>query len=398
MRLLDVARATRPDGARLRGTIETEGGRDRVELYFDYRAPEEFVGHSADAFAAAMLLPCMRVGEPLEVDPPLSSQMCFSLPRIRDVFHTWWPQFTRIEIRTTAGGVGSVAGRPRAATFFSGGVDSFYTLLKHRSGRGLLPAPLTHVIFMRGVENRLHRAKDVDASAARAREIATAIGVETIVGESNIRTVLQRNAAFLGWENYYLGSALAAVALPLSSGFACVCIPAGDSYNNPIPWGTTALVDEMFSTEHLRLIHDGAELTRSGKLAKILEWDRELVLAHLRVCLNNRGGAFNCGKCYKCVRTAVTLRILGAWADARTFPDKSTAHWEETMNRDYLTMTEDNLAFAIERGADAEILAMLRRIVRRRRRRHALAQFITNSPLERLLPLARRVSSYLDRR
>jgi hypothetical protein len=283
MRLVDVTR-TRPAGrVRLTGTIDKEGGKDRVELYFDYDGLEPFVGHDADAFAAAMLLPSMRVGEALEIEPPISPQLYFNLPRIRDVFCTWWPEFRRIEIRTTARSVGYDTATPRAGTFFSGGVDSFYTLLKHRSCAGLLPAPLTHLIFMRGIENRLHRAHGVDASEARAREIAAAIGVDVIVDESNVRTVLQRDPAFLGWETCYLGSALAAVALPLSSGLDYVCIPAGDSYNNLIAWGTTALVDEMYSTERLRLIHDGAELTRSGKLAKILEWNPELVLTHLRV-------------------------------------------------------------------------------------------------------------------
>jgi hypothetical protein len=392
MRLVEITRTKRPGGVRLTGTIE-QHGEERAEVYFDYDAPESFVENIADAFAAAMLLPSMRLGEALEIDPPLSPQTCFNLPRIRDVFCTWWPHLSRSEIRTTAGSVGPPPAQVRAATFFSGGVDSFYSLLKHRRGAGGLPAPLTHVIFMRGIESRLHWAEGVKASEARVREIASATAVDTIVGESNIRTVLQRNAAFLGWETCYLGSALAAAALPLSADLAYVCIPAGDSYNNPIPWGTTALVDEMYSTERLRLIHDGAELTRSGKLAKILEWDRDLVLAHLRVCVDNRGGPFNCGKCYKCVRTAVALRILGAWADARTFPTKSTAHWERAMAQDHLTMIDDNLAFANERGADPEILAMLRRVSRSRRRRRAVVEFLSNSPLERLLPAARRVSA-----
>jgi hypothetical protein len=397
MRLLGVTRAARATGARLTGTIDKEREQRRVELYFDYEAPETFVGCDAGAFAAAMLLPCMRADEPLEIQAPLSPQTCFTLPRIRDIFHTWWPQFARSDIRVSARPAEGPAPQ-RIAAFFSAGVDSFYTLLKHRSGNGLVPAPLTHVVFMRGIETRLHRAQGVGDSEAQVRDIAAATGVDVIVGETNIRKVMQGPETFIHWETYYVGSALAAVALPLSPAFAYVCIPSGDSYNNPIPWGTTALVDEMYSTERLRIIHDGAELTRAGKLARILEWDRDLVLSRLRVCIDNRGGGFNCGRCYKCVRTAATLRVLGAWADARTFRDKSTDHWERMMAQDHLTMTEDNLALAMERGADREILAMLRRVVRMRRRKQAMLQWIGNSPFERWLPAARSLRARLRRR
>lgn len=396
MRLLTVTGCSTSVGARLSGIVEKAAERRQVELYFHYHAPAEYVASGADAFAPAMLLPCMRAGEPLQIDARLSPQLCFNLPRIRDIFHTWWPQFARCEIQVTPGGVPAPP-PPRAATFFSAGVDSFYTLLKHRAGAGLLPAPLTHLIFVRGVENKLHSAVGVEMSERWVREIAAATGVEAIVGETNVRKMMQGKEAAPQWERYYLGSALAAAALPLSPALSFVCIPSGDSYNNLIAWGTTALADEMYSTEGLRVIHDGAELTRAGKLAKILEWDRDLVLRYLRVCLDNRGGAFNCGRCYKCVRTAVALRLLGAWEEARTFPLKDTSHWERTMQTDHLTMTEDNLALATERGGDVQLLAMLRRVVRRRRRRAAVAQLIADSPLEPWLPAIRRLSASLPR-
>ena len=114
MRLLDVTCAPHARGVRLNGTIEKEGGKGRVEVYFDYDGPEPFVGKGADAFAAAMLLPSMRVGEALEIEPPISPQLRFNLPRIRDVFCTWWPDLRRIEIRSRAGSVGCCAKPPAA--------------------------------------------------------------------------------------------------------------------------------------------------------------------------------------------------------------------------------------------------------------------------------------------
>jgi hypothetical protein len=145
----------------------------------------------------------------------------------------------------------------------------------------------------------------------------------------------------------------------------------------------------MYSTERLQVLHDGAETTRAKKVARILEWDRDLVLKHLRVCIENRGGAHNCGRCKKCVRTAVPLRLLGAWDDASTFPNKETGHWERVMEQDHVALTEENLALAQEHGADPALIAMLTRVIARRRRKDAVKAFTARPPLDRLQPVLR---------
>jgi hypothetical protein len=398
MRLLEVKVSALPDAIRLTGIVEKGGRGDRIAVYFDYRVPDAtYVGTAADPFAAALLLPSMRAGEPLEIVPPLSPRLCFSLPRIRDIFHTWWPHFSRIQIHVKTDTPGPDAVQNRAATFFSGGVDSFYSLLKNRRGAGTLPASVTHVIFMRGVESRLECTKGVEASEAWVREVTAATGVQCIIGESNIRTSLQGSEENLHWERHYHGSALAAVALTLSPGLAYVCIPSAFSYNHLVAHGSTLLVDEMYSTERLSIIHDGSEVTRPTKVARILEWDRDLVLRYLRVCIMNSGGAFNCGQCYKCVRTAVPLRVLGVWDQARTFPNKATDHWEQVIAQDHTALTKENLHFAREYGGNAELISMLERALRWRRRKERVLAFVKNSPLERLLPIALRVRAHLLR-
>jgi hypothetical protein len=397
MRLVDVMIRKRANGARITGTVER--GRSRFDVYFDYQVPDATsLDASADAFAAAMLLPCMRAGESLEVTPPISPQLSFNLPRIRDIFHTWWPRLSRIEIITQPSAVLLGPAHDGAATFFSGGVDSFYSLLKHRRGAGTLQQPLTHIVYMRGVETRLEDSAGVDETTASVQRIAEATGVKAIIGESNIRTSLQGKERNLHYERNYSGSALAAVGLGLTKHLACICIPSPYSYNYLIANGSTPLVDEMYSTERLRILHDGAEVTRAEKVARIVEWDPGLVLTHLRVCIMNRGGAFNCGKCYKCVRTAIVLRALGVWDQARTFPNKATDHWDRTLAEDRLRFTEENLQFAQERGGDAALVSMLRAVVRRHKRREGVTAIVRNSPLYPLLPLARQVRSIFQRK
>jgi hypothetical protein len=385
MRLIDVEFRTTSEHACLIGRVACGEPRREVEISFEFpRRYEAFVSRTADAFPIALLVPSMAAGEPLEIVPPVSESLLFNLAGIRDIFHTWYPQFQRVAIDA----------KPRidprrpivaqAATFFSGGVDSLYTLLK-RLYHDPLPAPLTHMIFMHGIEQELGDSKGADQSQQRAEQIAATVGVECIVGKTNLRTLFP-----LHWERYYFGSGLAATAVALSGGLGYACIPSSFTYRHQVPHGSTPLVDERFSTEAIRIVHDGGEASRAVKTARILEWNPPLVLQNLRVCIENAGGDFNCGKCYKCVRTGVALKAMGLWEQASTFPDKSTSHWDKVISDDHPVLTEENLDLARERGIDRELIARLERIVRKRRRLDGFATFVKSSPLEHLLPIFRR--------
>jgi hypothetical protein len=391
MRLIEIRTTQTGELARVTGTIERQRSGQRFECYFEYRIPDSgFPGNAADAFAAALLLPAMRAGEPLEIVPPISPRLAFNLPRIRDIFHTWWPDFPRIGIDLNTRADES---RPRAsgaATFFSGGVDSFYSLLKYRKGAAELPTPLSHIVFMKGIESRLEFKEHARESETWVQEVAAAAGVECIVGEGDIRTSLQGPEDNLHWERHYHGSALAAVALGLSHRLAYVCIPSAFNYNHLVSHGSTPLVDEMYSTENLYVLHDGAESTRANKIASIVKWDRDLVLNHLRVCIMNAGGAFNCGRCYKCVRTAIPLYVLGLWDRAHTFRDKSMDHWEQEVASDHLALINENLQFALENGGDSKIIGILKRARRWNQRRDKLLNLLGTS-FSPLLPLAQRL-------
>lgn len=382
MQLHNVAVRKSADSVRLVAEAESDRRQGRFELYFEFPIEyEAFVPVSADPFAVAMLVPAMFQDEPLRITPPISPRLLFHLPRLRDIFHAWHPDTLHyIEAEAKPGTIAPSVPSNRAATFFSGGVDSFYTLLKHRLHRQL-PAPLTHVIFMRGIEKPLGFAKGVEASQARAQAIAAAAGVQCIIGESNIRSYFEPD-----WLHHYCGSGLAATALSLAGGLDYVCIPSTYSYRDFVPIGSTPLTDERFSTEQLQVVHDGAELPRTEKIARIIEWDRDLVLAHLRVCALNFGGAYNCGKCWKCVRTAVPLAYLDAFEDAPTFPDKSTAHWEAVLEADSMPFVEENLQFGRNHNTKPELTALLEKIIRRRRLRRALRSALENSPARALAP------------
>lgn len=405
MRLVNVEAEAQGETTRLSGTVERETSSPRTfEVSFEFTvSDEQFTGRAeADAFAAVMLMPCMQSGEPLHIVPPISPRLLFNLPRIRDIFHTWWPHLARVPITAESVTACNPSRPKRAGTFFSGGgVDSFYSLLKYRNDAGALSHPLSHLIFMKGIENKLEWGRGIGETENWIHDVASAAGVSCIVGETNIRTSLQGAEVYNpDWERYYFGSDLAGVSLALSSFMAYVCIPSAFDYNHLVAHGSTPLVDEMYSTESTYILHDGSECSRANKVAKIVEHDCNLVLNYLRVCHMNYGGAFNCGQCPKCVRTAVPLQVLGVFDRAKTFRDKSLDHWAELMAEDHPHLTEDNLQFALDHDADKELISMIRWALRyrhRRERRTILKKTLETSPLSPLLPAFRNIKKMVER-
>ena len=66
----------------------------------------------------------------------------------------------------------------------------------------------------------------------------------------------------------------------------------------------------LIQSERVELIIDGCQHRRVDKVADIADWD--IARKYLNVCLLQKGeDSTNCGKCSKCLRTMLTLEILG---------------------------------------------------------------------------------------
>ena len=131
---------------------------------------------------------------------------------------------------------------------------------------------------------------------------------------SNIQGLVE---PILLWD-YAHGGCLAAVGLFLRGAFHQIYIPSTHSVAEQIPWGSNLALDGHWSTEGTTFIHDGTEATRIEKVISQIARS-PLALEHLRVCFANERGAYNCGKCDKCLRTMINLYAAGALEKSSTF-------------------------------------------------------------------------------
>jgi hypothetical protein len=378
MRLLDVRLASEGDRVALMGRVEREGGAAN-EIFF--RFPAEFASAgepSADPFLAALLVPALVAGEPLALDRPVSPRLLRRTATVQDILSTWYPARRRITVTAPAGvvapGDGEVRGRVVGA-FFSGGLDSCYTLLKNRLGLPSPAGPITHLIFVKGFDAPLSEAARLAESEARLRAVAARHDCALVVVETNLREVLEAP-----WGEMYCGAALAAVGLALGSSLGTVLIPASYDYGDLIPHGTHPLLDVLWATETTEFIHDGCETTRVAKLAALLRHAPALV-DQLRICWERaRGGPDNCGRCGKCVRTMVILRSLGHLGATPSFPSELPADYARSFPAEHRVYLEHVLGQARLAG-DAELVRGLTRQARALDRKLGLRLALRATPL-----------------
>ena len=271
-----------------------------------YRLHEHVSAGQADAFLAAALLPATAVGSSLRVAGRVSPRLLKGVSTVQDIFQCWGRDTWRKVPVEAVPQVRAAPSRPGVACFFSGGLDSCYTLLKHRE-------EITHLVFVHGFDIQLADRALRDRTSRALHNVAAAYQKSVVEVDTNLRDFTDR---YFTWELSH-GAVLASIALLLSPLFTKVYIAASNTYLWLRPWGSHPLLDPLWSTEHTEIVHDGCEAMRIEKLARIV--DDETVLRSLRVCWENRDGAYNCGRCEKCLRMMVELRILGALDRCRTF-------------------------------------------------------------------------------
>ncbi|MCD4728618.1 MAG: hypothetical protein K8R46_13210, partial [Pirellulales bacterium] len=207
----------------------------------------------------------------------------------------------------------------KCASFFSGGVDSWYTLMNKRND-------IDTVITIDGLD--LYKNQDVwERTLANTREIARFYKKEYVPVSTNIRWKAAMHRRDWGKElvgvNYRsagltLGGVLSSVAYCLQQDVAKVFIPSSVDCEDQGFYGSDALIDPLWSTENLRVLNNGLEANRFEKIGTLI--NTPLFLSTLRVCGRNLKGKYNCCRCEKCTRVMIALRLLKCLDRSETFP------------------------------------------------------------------------------
>jgi hypothetical protein len=231
-----------------------------------------------------------------------------------DIYTAWWGDRHRVVPLRCAAPVPPVnhAGLEAVGLYFTGGVDSFYSLLKDvELSTDAGHEPVTHLLY---ANFERHHGRAYDRLLDRLRRVAEETDRQLVLIDTNVRSLTER-ATF--WPDYH-GAALASTALALQGLLGRCLIAASDHYRHLPPLGSHPVLDHLWCTERLEIVHDGAEASRSDKVVRQIARSR-LALETLSVCWRSEP-AHNCGVCEKCLRTMVTLEMAGSLDRCATLP------------------------------------------------------------------------------
>ena len=308
---------------RISATIKWEDNdREAQEIFFE--TDEEFgpdLACNPHIFLVSSLIPAMRAGEKRI---QLAQNICPELRVGLETAMKWTRQWhydperplVRIETKAKKAAICDKR-RPRTAFFFSGGVDSLATLrANHLNIPTGHPGFIQDGILIYGLEvSELDPFSHVRHSLA---EIAADTGITLIPIYTNVRS-LDEDWHF--WEQQWEGAVFAAIAHGLVNRIGTASIASTYDIANMMPLGSHPLIDPLYSSCNLRILHDGITRSRYDRTNLIAKWD--VGRNNLRVCNQSEfytADTLNCGKCEKCIRTMLAFLAIGVLDKMTAFP------------------------------------------------------------------------------
>ena len=270
---------------------------DGVDVWFESEELE--LAPSAEAMVSAFLIPSLAAGRRLVSQVPLADDFASHLPAAIVLARRWW-NYPLLQPEVPA--APAPTRRPNSAGValcFSGGVDSFHSLLRGPRRPDLL-------VLVHGFDIRL-------ADTGRfgpMREMASIVADATGARAATVRTNLRQHPLFQAchWGRTH-GGALGAVGHLLSGSVGHLVISSSYARILDRPWGSHWDLDPLWSGAGLTVEHFGEQFLRVQKIEAIAR--EPLVRAHLRVCWRHPNDLPNCSRCIKCVRTRILLSAVG---------------------------------------------------------------------------------------
>lgn len=201
----------------------------------------------------------------------------------------------------------------RTAQFFTGGIDSLTTYVRHREEE---PALISINGWTEPVADSAWEKRK-----AMLETYGDTFGVENLFIRSNMLSFIDHTMLIAHFKRYFVGSWYSSVGyglgllglcapLAYAEGVGTFYVASTASASHDHPWGSHPSIDDNIRWTGTTACHDGFELDRQQKVERLLEYVRtEWPEMPIRTC--NEEVDSNCGECEKCARTATSLVLAG---------------------------------------------------------------------------------------
>lgn len=273
-----------------------------------------------DAFLVAALYPCMYYNEDLIIEGKASKKLYKNTPYIQAIIKDFRPSLHKVNIQVSECTYAQKSSKLHVGTGFSGGVDSFATLMDRFINENDKEWKIDTLFFFNVGQNGNYNNPKTQERVINRYNLSKcypdAVGLPFIMMDTNLF------AFYLPHWEFDAGVMCRATAiLVFEKCLQRYYISSADSYGEMMDYGNARITLAAFSDPYifpllspdgLDIVLDGAQYIRSQKVQLIAE--DKLVGQYLNVCVNSNDehtSGKNCSICSKCMRTLFTLEILG---------------------------------------------------------------------------------------
>ncbi|MGD2070852.1 MAG: hypothetical protein PVI57_19430, partial [Gemmatimonadota bacterium] len=329
-------------GGRIRLVGDVRGGGAPEEVWYEVPASlADGIDRSGAPWLVALLPLAVTRGTPLRVPLPVDARLVGNLRRVMEIWSGWYPHLRPVPLEVEEEEADGPLGG-RVAAFFSGGVDSFYTVLRHLPGDATPPGvrvrsavlrragvpvdPVSEegdpppsktsvedLLTVEGFDIPLREGQALTRLRARHRRVADGLGLHPVPVATNLRETAWGTTDWAGLSH---GCGLASVALILGRRYRRVLLAGGSGHHAVRPWGSHPDTDPLLSSSRTRFFREGWGASRLQKIWLVA--GSEVALRALRVCWRSATDR-NCERCGKCYRTLLALDLFDVLPEAGGF-------------------------------------------------------------------------------
>jgi hypothetical protein len=298
------------ESATISAAVEYAGQNNVLWYSVDREYSDFLTGERSDAFLVGLFMLAMKLGEDIYIDGAISEKLFFNItnsymriltammPSLQKV--NIFPKYLeRGEYFKSQGGV---------VTGFSAGIDSFCVVADHLYGEVPESYKITHFLYNNVGAFGAGGSKLFHERYQNFLNYSKEMKVPFVKIDSNLHDILP----FKFHQSHFPRNVSAVLTLQklfskylYASAYKYEDCFVGEAeymaYSDP-------MAVHLLSTETTECISSGCQYSRVEKTRKVTEI--ELSYQYLNVCMRN-SGANNCSTCPKCLRTLLTLEILG---------------------------------------------------------------------------------------
>ncbi len=322
-----------------------------------------------DGFAFAIILHAMKCGKPLRIHGPVTREALHNLEELQQAWSLWRPElYQHIDITADAVIDRLPAPGHRTIAAFSGGLDSTFTVLRHRlklAGSGSYDPD--SVLLVQGFDIGFDNHDYFEKAIERSKPFIEKLGLDLRLIQTN-----SENPLFQDWEDSH-GAELACCLHQYADEFQFGLLGSTKPYDGLVlPYGSNPATDHLLSGGGFSIVHDGAGFSRTAKAALLTQYD--FAVEQLRVCYQGKLQYKNCGQCEKCLRTYLNFLAAGNDRPAcfDTLPKKSLVSAIKTHSQAQVAELVSIVNYARKKNIDAEWLIDLQ---------HSIDSYVPRSKL-----------------